>query len=210
LWWSVHEWAPATWLLEHFVISRISGELVAREKDRVEIATAGGVTYEVLVPASVVVGLPVPGEKVSLYTHHLIREDHQALFGFAAEADKLVFVRLISASGVGPKIGLALLSAMPANRIVRAIREKDVAALSSVTGVGKKLAEKLIADLASKVGSIPVAASAAAATPGSGEAVRALTSLGFSHAEAERAVAAVMTGDMDSTDLIRRALAHTR
>src|SRR5690606_16288318 len=105
------------------VISRIRGTLLLRELDRVEVMTPGGVAYEIWVPRSVFEGLPGAGEEVELRTYQVVREDAVMLFGFLQEAERLVFSRLLTASGVGPRLALSLLSALPAERLVRAIRE---------------------------------------------------------------------------------------
>lgn len=195
------------------MISRIRGTLLVRELDRVEVMTPGGVAYDVAVPRSVFESLPPVGGEVELRTLQVVREDAMLLFGFLAEPDRVVFTRLLTASGVGPRLALALLSALPAPRLVRAIRERDIAALTAVAGVGKKTAERLSLDLANRFDDIAVAASAAAA-PGVGveEALRALTVLGFSPGDADRAVREVLAEGKpgDTQDLIRAALLRLR
>lgn len=195
------------------MIAQVHGALAVRELDRVEVLTPGGVGYEIAIPRSVYERLPHVGETVTLRTYQVVREDAVLLFGFLDEAERTVFGRLLSANGVGPRLALSLLSALPAPRLVRAIRDKDIAALTAVSGVGKKTAERLALDLASKLDDIAVST----AGPGLGgagveEAVRALTVLGFSTADADRAIRAALQeeGPLPSQELIRAALARVK
>jgi holliday junction DNA helicase RuvA len=196
------------------VISRIRGTLLVRELDRVEVLTPGGVGYEIAVPRSVFEALPPVGADVDLRTLQVVREDAVLLFGFLEESDRRVFSRLLTASGVGPRLALSLLSALPAPRMVRAIRERDVAALTAVSGVGKKTAERIALDLANRLDDIAVASAGPAARGvGVEEALRALTVLGFSPGDADRAIREVIEEDgrpADAQELIRAALVRLR
>jgi Holliday junction DNA helicase RuvA len=195
------------------VISRIRGTLLARELDRVEVMTPGGVGYDISIPRTVYERLPHVGEPVELHTFQLVREDALLLYGFLEDFERVVFSRLLSASGVGPKLALSLLSALPAGRLLRAIRERDFAALTAVAGVGRKTAERLALDLASKLDDIAIpAAQGLPETPGLEEARRALTVLGFAVPDAERAIRLVLQeeGRMDAQALIRAALVRLR
>ena len=195
------------------MISRLRGILVSRDPSGVEVETSGGVVYEAEVPTTVLERLPAEGDPVELRTVQVVREDSVALYGFLSSGERTLFRRLLTASGVGPKVALAMLSTYTAERLARALAEKDVPALQRVSGVGKKTAERLALELADKVGDL-------ALTPGPGpgaggpagvqEAVAALVALGYGFAEADEAVRAVLAqGDVDSADsLIRRALAH--
>ena len=118
------------------MIALISGVLREREGDTVLIDTTGGVGYSVTVPLGVLERLPANGGRVQLYTELVVKEDSWALFGFDRVSERTVFQRLLSASGFGPKLALALLSTLGAERTVRSIRQKDIAALSSVSGFG--------------------------------------------------------------------------
>ncbi len=195
------------------MISRIRGTLLAREMDRVEVMTTGGVAYELFIPLPVFERLPRNGEEVELRVHQVVREDAVLLFGFLDEAERMIFGRLLGAPGVGPRMALALLSAFSAERLVRAIRERDTAALTAVSGVGRKTAERLVLDLAGKLDDIPLRLSGVGPPePGFEEAVRALTVLGFPAPDAERAVrAALQEGERGTAqELIRAALAQLR
>lgn len=195
------------------MISRIRGVLVARAVDRVEVMTPGGVGYTIEIPTPVYERLPAPGEPVELITHQVVREDALLLFGFLEEAEKTLFTRLVAASGVGPRLAIALLSALPPHSLVRAIRNRDVAALTSVSGVGKKTAERVVLELSGKVDDLVLVGPSGSPQPaGAEEALRALVVLGLAPAEAERVVRAVVQerGPLPADELIRAALARPR
>jgi Holliday junction DNA helicase RuvA len=192
------------------MITRIAGRLLARDLDRVEVMTPGGVAYEISVPRTVFEKLPQVGKEVELRTHHVVRDDGVFLYGFLDDPERLVFSRLITASGVGPRLALALLSALPAHRLIRAIRERDVNTLTGVTGVGRKTAERLALDLANKLDDIPIAIETRPTGDGVEEALKALTVLGYAPVDAERALRSVLRskGASGAQDLIRAALAE--
>jgi Holliday junction DNA helicase RuvA len=199
------------------MISRVAGTLMAKELDRVEIMTSGGVGYELSVPLSVFEMPGRVGDQVELHTYLVVREDGWQLFGFATDFDRQVFMRVLNAKGVGPALALGLLSTLNGPRLVQALRDHDIATLQSVPRVGRKKAEQMILDLADKLddllggaagGGLQAAGTAGGA--GAEDAVRALVSLGYSSADAERAVRAAAEEDgkgLGAADLIRRALA---
>lgn len=196
------------------MISLLTGTLLTRELDHVELLTDGGVGYLVSIPLGVYESLPREQERVTLHTHLVVKEDGWQLFGFASVHERRVFQRLLNAKGFGPQLALNMLSALTAERLVRAIREKDAATLQGVRGLGKRKADQLILDLADKLDDLQLgggSALAGAGPKGAGaeDAVRALVQLGYSIGEAEGAVrAALDTGDgRESTaSLIRAAL----
>lgn len=196
------------------MISRVRGTLLARDVDRIEVLTEGGVAYELLIPLSVFERLPRTGEPVDLPTHLVAREDGWQLFGFQSELEKRLFQKLLGATGVGPALALSLLSALAADRLVQAIREGDVAVLQRVPRVGRKTAERLVLELRDKLDTLRVPSDAAARPAGAGaeDAVRALVSLGYSSGDAERAVRAALSAGPAETapELIKRALAEMR
>jgi holliday junction DNA helicase RuvA len=194
------------------VIARIRGTLLLRDMERVEVMTPGGVAYELSIPLSVFERLPKLGQEVELRTYQVVREDAVLLFGFLDDVERSVFARLLTASGVGPRLALALMSALSADRLVRAIRERDIAALTMVSGVGKKTAERIALDLAGKLDDIPLAAGIGGAPPAAEEAVRALVVLGFPSPDAERAVRETVQSDgiLPAQELIRAALGRLR
>jgi Holliday junction DNA helicase RuvA len=199
------------------VIAHVSGTLLSKELDRVDVMTAGGVAYELLIPLGVYESLPRAGETVSLHTHLVVKEDGWQLFGFANTFEKRVFQRVLNAKGVGPSLALGLLSTLTAERVVRALRDKDVATLQSVPRVGRKKAEQLILDLADKLDdlqvSVPGLGGPKPEGAGAEDAIRALVSLGYSTGDAERAVRQAIdetgTGS-GAAELIRRALGKIR
>jgi Holliday junction DNA helicase RuvA len=140
------------------MIAQVAGRLAAKQADRVMILTAAGVGYEIVVPLSVMERLPAAGEAVSLATELVVREDGWSLYGFSDEAERRFFQRLIGVSGVGPKIAIALMSALGVERGVRALRERNIALLASVSGIGKKTAERLALELTDKLGEFEAAA----------------------------------------------------
>lgn len=194
------------------MISQISGTLVAKDLDRVELLTSGGVGYELAIPLSVFETLPKPGDPCSLFTHLVVREDGWQLFGFASAFDRGVFRKVLDAKGVGPALALGMLSALTAERLVRAIREKDIPTLQSVPRVGRKKAEQLILDLADKLDHLqgePVSGPRADGA-NADDAIRALVSLGYSAIDAERAVRLALDAGgraQSAPELIRAALA---
>jgi len=189
------------------VIASVSGRLAAKAADRVVIETTGGVGYEITVPLGVMERLPDVGERVTLATELIVREDGQFLYGFLSETEKRFFQRLLSVSGIGPRLGIALLSSLGVERAARALKGRDIAALASVSGIGKKTAERLALELGDKVGEFTEGAAAPIVGPGEA-AVRALERLGYPPSEADRAVRQALAGngDTEPADLVRRAL----
>jgi Holliday junction DNA helicase RuvA len=199
------------------MIAQVRGELIAKELDHVEIMTAGGVGYELSIPLGVYERLPKIGDQVALHTHLVVKEDAWQLFGFASTFERRVFQRVLNAKGVGPALALGLLSTLTAERLVRALREKDIPTLQSVPRVGRKKAEQLILDLADKLDDLQVTGSASGgsrpAGAGAEDAIRALVSLGYSSGDAERAVRAALDeggSGMGAAELIRLALSKIR
>jgi len=195
------------------LISQVTGKLVSKDLDTLEVMTAGGVGYELKIPLSVYETLPRAGDDVSLHTSLVVKEDGWQLFGFVSVFEKRLFEKLLTANGVGPSLAIGLLSALSATRLVKAIREKDIPTLQSVPRVGRKKAERLILDLGDKLdqlgetGGTGIAPAGAAAD----DALRALVSLGYSSTDAERGVRAALDAGAgrngSATDLIRGALA---
>lgn len=195
------------------MITLLVGTLVERDLSSVEVLTSGGVGYSLAIPLSTFESLPKAGEPVRLHTHLVVKEDGWQLFGFGSTYERNVFMRLLNAKGFGPQLSLNMLSALSAERLVRAIRERDLATLQQVKGLGRKKADQLLLDLADKMDDLQRGAASVAGTGGAGvdDAVRALQSLGYGVAEAESGIrAAIDAGEgKDSTaSLIRAALAR--
>jgi Holliday junction DNA helicase RuvA len=192
------------------MIRRLRGKLVTRELGVIEVMTASGVGYEVEVPLTVYERLPREGSDVEIRTHQVFREDGATLYGFLEEHDRAVFARLLIASGVGPRLALNMLSTMPAERLVRAILEKDLTTLKQIPGLGAKKAERLAVEMADRFDDLAVAPSAGRPrSRGADEAISALTALGYSTTDAATAVRRVLDGDEKPDgpeQLIRKAL----
>ena len=193
------------------MISHLTGILTSKDIDRIDVMTAGGVGYELQIPLGVFETLPKVSEKISLHTYLVVKEDGWQLFGFSSVFERRLFQKLLTANGVGPSLALGLMSALSAQRLVRAIQEKDIATLQGVPRVGRKKAERLVLDLADKLDGIggEEVGSARAAGGSSEDAMRALVSLGYSQADAERGVRAALDaggGGLSAPDLIRAAL----
>jgi Holliday junction DNA helicase RuvA len=181
------------------MIGRLTGRVVAQEADGV-VVDVGGVGYEVAIPAGTL-GRARPDDagRVTLWVYTHVREEALSLYGFSDEAERAAFRALLGVSNVGPKIAIAVLSALPAGELARVIARQDLTAFKGVTGVGKKIAERLLLELRDKLPQI-IAGAADTALPGPAprragrgsdgeERLRgALTGLGFKPAEAERAV----------------------
>jgi len=189
------------------VIAMVTGAVAEREGDTLVVQTDGGVGYLITVPAGVAERLPAPGGRVSLHTELVVKEDGWALYGFDRPLERSVFQRLLGASGFGPRLALAVLSVLGPERTVRSVLARDLAALSSVGGVGRKKAERLVLELRDRFDDVALEPETAP-TPGSDEAVRALVGLGYTPGAAEDAVrAALAAGSGEETpQLIRRAL----
>lgn len=171
------------------MIAFLKGVLIEKSANRI-VLDVGGVGYEVQIPVSTYYELGDPGESASLriYTH--VREDALALFGFLDSREKLLFTQLIQISGIGPKLGVTILSGLPPDEFVEAIRDGDLARLNGIPGVGKKTAERLILEMRDKLldwggerlgEALPDSAGKVKA-----DVISALVNLGYSRKEAEK------------------------
>jgi Holliday junction DNA helicase RuvA len=192
------------------MIALLAGTLAVKEADRVVVRTPSGVGYEVFVPTRCLEDLPGPGHPVELHTHLVVREDGQSLYGFTSPEERRVFQRLLTASGIGPKLALAMLSALSGERIVRSIRDRDLAPLVTVPGVGKRTAERLVVELADKTDDLAAAVGGGVQPTASDAATKALVRLGYNAAEADEAVRRALAADgkKDTAELVRSALAY--
>lgn len=199
------------------MIARLSGKLIAFDASTLLVDIAG-VAYEVDVSAAVLQNLPGLGGDVVLHTHFVVREDAQLLYGFAAKSERDLFRAFIKINGVGPKLGLALISSLDPASLGAALRNNDVSLLTKVPGVGKKTAERLMVELKSRLdaltesGVVPmVNGDALIPRRGAGlsaiamEAEGALVALGYRGPEAARAVGAALT-QADDTQMTPEAL----
>jgi len=189
------------------MIATVSGVLTDKSPAGLVVQTDGGVGYSIMVPLGVFERLPAAGTRVSLHTELVVREDGWALYGFDAPAERAVFRQLLSASGFGPRLALALLSTLGPARTVRSIRERDLAALSTVSGIGRKKAERLVLELQDRFSDLMLD-SGPAERGGASDAVRALEALGYSPTAAEDAVRLIVKDDpsAETAALVRQAL----
>ena len=191
------------------MIAQVSGRLAAKQGDRVLVQTAGGVGYDVVIPLSVMQRLPPLGEPVTLATELVVREDGWALYGFLDPIERRFFQRLTTVSGVGPRLAVGLMSALGVGRGARALIERNIALLSSVNGIGKKTAERLVLELADKLGEFVDAEGAPVQSGAVETALKALERLGYPAPDADRVLRQVLAADggADAADtLVRRAL----
>jgi Holliday junction DNA helicase RuvA len=189
------------------MIGQLRG-ILAEKKPPFLIVDINGVGYEVQASMTTIYALPGVGEKVFLYTHFVVREDAQLLYGFATERERLVFRELIKVNGVGPKLALAILSGMDINNLLQSINDRDSSRLMKIPGVGKKTAERLIIEM--KDGSfsdiVLTSNNKVATDSAEQDAVSALVALGYKLSDAQTRVRKVYTADANSETLIRLAL----
>lgn len=199
------------------MIAHLSGKLFQKQPNTIIIDVAG-VGYEVTIPLSTFYELGEPGSDVSLRIHTHVREDVIQLFGFKTNIEKELFLRVTTVSGIGPKLGITMLSGMPAGELIQSIRNNDLARLTTIPGIGRKTAERVVVELRDKLANIAIEEAmgerAAAQTVGAGEAgvvddtIAALQSLGYPKPVAERAVSAALREEGDRTieAVLRRSL----
>jgi Holliday junction DNA helicase RuvA len=185
------------------VIAFLDGQVAEKGVGRAVISV-GGVGYDVQVPSSTLAKLPPVGSRALLHTRMVVRDDAMTLFGFATADERELFDLLVTVTGVGPKVALSFLSVLAPDALRRAVRAGDLAALTLVPGVGKKVAQRVVLDLKDKLGGEVVVLEGPLA-----DVREALVSLGLSPQEASEAMAA-LDGDTDRAveDLLREALQH--
>jgi Holliday junction DNA helicase RuvA len=201
------------------MIAHLSGTLLSKQATSV-ILDVGGVGYEVTIPISTFYELEEPGSKVQLriYTH--VREDALLLYGFKTARERELFMRLISVSGIGPKLGITLLSGMSADEMIASIRTNNLARLTLIPGVGRKTAERLVMELRDKIAALSSpeleeelgAKPSVSVTPTEdavrSDALSALVNLGYQRSAAEKAINAAIGegGDISVESILRRSL----
>lgn len=190
------------------MISTVLGVLADRSSETVIVETSGGVGYAITVPLGVHERLPQAGKSVRLFTELVVKEDGWALYGFDDPAERTIFQRLLGASGVGPKLALGILSHLGPARTVRSLQAKDITTLATVSGIGKKKAEKMVIELHDRFPDLNIASTIAAPPAAGDAAIKALLSLGYVQREAESAVRAeLQAGTPEETSaLVKRAL----
>ena len=190
------------------MIAHLRGRLIAKHPNQA-IVEAGGVGYDVTISVPTFSDLPAAGADVSLHIHTHVREDAIALFGFLRPEEKQLFERLISVSGIGPKLAITILSGMPTPDMVAAIRGNDVARLTRIPGIGKKTAERMVLELRDKLEHFIASPAAPPVSPLEEDVLSALMNLGYQRPAAERALAAAARSGSkkEFDDLFREALA---
>jgi len=193
------------------MIGRLHGILLHKEPPAL-LVDVGGVGYELEAPMTTFYELPGVGERVTLYTHLVVREDAHLLYGFAREAQRRLFRALLKVNGVGPRVALAVLSGLSDEEFTRCVADEDIARLTKVPGIGRKTAERLVIEMRDKlpadVAAAAPATAAAASMPADpvSEAVSALVALGYKPNEASRAVRGVSAKGLSAEEIIRQAL----
>ncbi len=201
------------------MIGRLRGTLIEKQPPELLIEV-GGVGYEIQMPMSCFYELPEIGQEAIIYTHFVVREDAQLLYGFNTVRERALFREVIKANGVGPKLGLGILSGMSATQFVACVEREDISTLVKLPGVGKKTAERLVVEMKDRLkgwgaGDLFTPATDAAPVDSIGamkadsaeeEAVSALLALGYKPTQASKVVSQVAKPDMTSEALIREAL----
>jgi Holliday junction DNA helicase RuvA len=190
------------------MIAHLHGKLLAKHPNQAIVETAG-VGYDVVITVPTFSDLPALGAEVALHIHTHVREDQIALYGFLRPSEKLLFEKLITVSGIGPKLAITILSGMPADEMVRAIRGNDVTRLTRIPGIGKKTAERMVLELRDKLPDAgPATAPAAPAMSATEEDVlSALLNLGYQRPAAEKALTGISkSGEAKSFDQMFRAV----
>jgi holliday junction DNA helicase RuvA len=189
------------------MIGRLHGVLLSKQPPQI-LVDVNGISYEVEAPMSTFFHLPAVGEKVTLHTHLVVREDAQLLFGFGSQTEKALFRELIKVSGVGPKVALAVLSGVSAEDFWNIVRSGETGRLVKLPGIGKKTAERLVMELRDKAGAGEVSLPGVPAPPlgALAEARAALAALGYKPAEVQRLTEAVYKDGMSTEAIIQDAL----
>ena len=194
------------------MIGRLRGIILEKQAPDLVIDVQG-VGYEVAAPMSTFINLPAINEEVSLFTHLIVREDAQLLYGFSTTRERLLFRSLLKVNGVGAKLALTILSGSDVDDFARSVQEGDAASLTRLPGVGKKTAERLIIemrdrlkDISGAMGLKPVVSTAAKLAGAKDEAVAALISLGYKPAEAEKMIRNLDTDGLNTEQIIKLAL----
>jgi holliday junction DNA helicase RuvA len=195
------------------MIAHLRGRLLAKFPQQA-IIEAGGVGYDVVISVPTFTALPAEGSEVSLFIHTHVREDMLALYGFLDRNEKRVFERLITVSGVGPKLAVTIQSGLSTDRLIGAIRGQDHATLSQIPGIGKRLAERLVVDLKDKLDDLATAPQGVETGPSTDDVLSALVNLGYQRPLAQKAIASAVAKDKTVKDsfeaLFRAALTAMR
>jgi Holliday junction DNA helicase RuvA len=194
------------------MIGRLRGIILEKQAPDL-VLDVQGVGYEIAAPMSTFCNLPAINEEISLFTHLVVREDAQLLYGFATTRERLLFRSLLKVNGVGAKLALTILSGSDVDDFSRSVQEGDADSLTRLPGVGKKTAERLIIemrdrlkDISGAMGLKPIVSAAASLAGAKDEAIEALTSLGYKPIEADKMIRVLASDGLTTEALIRLAL----
>jgi Holliday junction DNA helicase RuvA len=194
------------------MIGRLTGILIEKQAPDMVIDVQG-VGYEVAAPMSTFIHLPALEQQVTLFTHLVVREDAQLLYGFATQRERLLFRSLLKVNGVGAKLALTILSGSDVDEFSRSVQEGDALSLTRLPGVGKKTAERLIIEMRDRLKEVsgaldlkPVVSEAASLAGAKDEAIEALVALGYKAIEAEKMVRSLASEGLSTEQIIRKAL----
>jgi len=191
------------------MIASLSGRLESVSSEGA-IINVGGVGFQVSMPTTTLSGLGKPGNDVKVYTHLHVREDNLSLYGFASAEELWLFETLLGVTGLGPKLALAMLSALSPEQITMAIATGSTDMLNMIPGIGKKVANRIVLELKDKIGAGWIATPATQIAQENTDVLTALTSLGYSAAEAVKAVASLPTDqELDLEEKIKLALQYS-
>lgn len=188
------------------MIGRIRGKIIEKSPPLICV-DVNGIGYDVQVPMNDLYELPALGEEVTLFTHFVVREDAQQLYGFLNDAERQTFRTVIKITGIGPRTGLAILSGISAEQLALAVEEDDLNLLCKIPGIGKKTAERIVLELRGKLGAIVPATASTATSPASQrqDIANALMALGYSERELQK-ILKELDPSIDVTEGIRQAL----
>ncbi|SDH04831.1 Holliday junction DNA helicase subunit RuvA [Vibrio xiamenensis] len=200
------------------MIGRLRGNILEKQPPEILIEV-NGIGYEVQMPMSCFYELPNIGEEAIVYTHFVVREDAQLLYGFNTVKERALFREVIKANGVGPKLGLGILSGMTATQFVNCVEREDISTLVKLPGVGKKTAERLVVEMKDRLkgwgagdlftpftDAAPADSGSQSSSNVEEEAVSALIALGYKPTQASKVVSQIYKADMSSEDVIRESL----
>jgi Holliday junction DNA helicase RuvA len=185
------------------MIAYLRGRLIAKHPNQA-VVDVNGVGYDVAISVPTFSDLPHDGGEVSLHIHTHVREDAIALFGFLRAQEKQLFEKLISVSGIGPKLAITILSGMAAEEMVGAIRGNDIARLTKIPGIGKKTAERMVLELRDKLDAFGAAAAPVSVSPIEEDVLSALVNLGYQRPAAEKVLSTMKRSDEASFDALFR------
>ena len=197
------------------MIAHLRGRLISKNPNQA-IVDCGGVGYDVTISVTTFSELPSEGAEASLHIHTHVREDQIALFGFAATQEKRLFEKLLTISGIGPKLAITILSGISSDRLVAAIRGGDHGTLTRIPGIGKKTAERIVLEIKDKLDdlAVPVSDGGAHHGPAADDALSALVNLGYPRPVAQKAIEAAVeknpAASADFETLFRAAMAAIR